>query len=107
MGIILQEQRTKKIFFLLKGADTAIKKKVNKNGDMIVEEADNLARDGLRTLAFCYRMVELDEYKNWKAEYNQALVGGDEKHIEDVLAILESDMTYLGLTGVEDLLQVN
>ena len=107
MGIILQEQKSKKIFFFLKGADTAIKKKVSKNGDMIVEEADNLAREGLRTLAFCYRSVTQKEYDDWKKEYNEAVIRGDEKYTDDVVNILESGMIYIGLTGVEDLLQVS
>lgn len=79
---------------------------MSKNGDMIVEEADNLARDGLRTLAFCYRMLETEEYEKWNSEYSKALVVGEEAYIEDVLGVLESNMIYLGLSGVEDLLQV-
>lgn len=75
-----------------------------KNGDSIVEEADNLARDGLRTLAFCYKEISKQEYDNWNSEYNQALLRGDEENISNVVDMLESGMSYLGLSGVEDLL---
>ena len=47
---------------MLKGADTVIREKVDRNADVVVEEGDNLAKEGLRTLAFCYKFVEEDKY---------------------------------------------
>jgi len=107
MGIILRVCKANRIIYMLKGADTTIKEKVERNGDMVVEEADNLAKEGLRTLAFCYKWVEEAEYAEWK-ERLQAVVNNLSATEEDedrVVSSLEVGMKFVGITGVEDLLQ--
>ena len=58
MGIIVQNNKTKKIMFYLKGADSIMIKKVSiEDGLWIEEEAGNLSKEGLRTLAFSYKSL--------------------------------------------------
>lgn len=107
MGIILKAKSTGKILYFLKGADTVIKEKVDRNGDLVVEEADNLARDGLRTLAFCYKYVEQADYDKWKTRLTEVTtsINATEEQEEKVISELESNMHFIGISGVEDLLQ--
>ena len=58
MGIILKQEDTKRIIFYLKGADTVIKNKVPEvQRGFLLEECESLAREGLRTLCFCQKVL--------------------------------------------------
>ena len=107
MGILLRFEKTGKLVFFLKGADTIIKEKVERNADVVVEEADNLAREGLRTLAFCYKFVEEEDYNAWKSKYLKVTTSlkCTEDDEEAVISELEENMRFIGISGVEDLLQ--
>jgi phospholipid-translocating ATPase len=107
MGIILRVEKTGRIAYLLKGADTMIREKVERNADMVVEEADNLAREGLRTLAFCYKFVEQEDYNRWKTKYQNTTTSMSctEDDEDKVISELEAGMRFIGVSGVEDLLQ--
>ena len=107
MGILLRVNSTGKMIFFLKGADTVVRDKVERNADVVVEEADNLAREGLRTLAFCYKYVEENEYKEWKSKYLRVTssVDNTEDDEDRIISELESGMRFIGVSGVEDLLQ--
>jgi len=51
MGIVVRHEETKRIIFYLKGADSVIQHKVIKvYKSFLLDEAENLAREGLRTL---------------------------------------------------------
>jgi phospholipid-translocating ATPase len=103
----LTQHTQSKILFMLKGADTAIQAKVSRNSDLVVEEADNLAREGLRTLAFCYKWIEEKDYNAWKdkLETVKKSIKATEEEEERVVEELETDMKWVGISGVEDLLQ--
>lgn len=107
MGIVLRIEKTGKLIYFLKGADTVIKEKVDRNADMVIEEADNLAREGLRTLAFCYKFLEEDEYLSWKEKYYKVTTSlhCSEEDEDKVISELEQGMKFIGISGVEDLLQ--
>jgi phospholipid-translocating ATPase len=107
MGIVLRIERTGKLIYFLKGADTVIKEKVERNADVVVEEADNLAREGLRTLAFCYKFLEEDEYLRWKDKYHKVTTSlhCTEEDEDRIISELEQGMKFNGISGVEDLLQ--
>ena len=109
MGIILRIHKTGKLIYMLKGADTTIRDKVERNADMVVEEADNLAREGLRTLAFCYKFVEEADYQAWKQKYTEVTssLNATEDEEDRVISELEVGMKFVGISGVEDLLQEN
>lgn len=109
MGILLRIEKTGKLIYFLKGADTVIKEKVERNADVVVEEADNLAKEGLRTLAFCYKFVEEAEYTAWKQKYQAVTtaINCTEEDEDAVVSELERGMRFIGISGVEDLLQDN
>jgi len=51
MGIIMKHEKTGRIIFYLKGAETVMKEKVKPNQRVVIDEScDNLANEGLRTL---------------------------------------------------------
>jgi phospholipid-translocating ATPase len=73
MGIILKQEDTKRIIFYLKGADTVIKNKVPEvQRGFLLEECESLAREGLRTLCFCQKVLLEPEYLKWAKEFEDA-----------------------------------
>ena len=51
MGIIMKHEKTGRMIFYLKGAETVMKEKVRPNQRVVIDEScDNLANEGLRTL---------------------------------------------------------
>lgn len=51
MGIVVRHNKTGRVIFYLKGAETVMKNKVRPNQRVCIDEAcDNLAMEGLRTL---------------------------------------------------------
>jgi len=73
----------------------------------ILDECEALARTGLRTMVFAQKHFDEDEYMKWKAvwdEANLSLVNRDEK-MRAAANLLEVNMDFVGITGVEDLLQ--
>lgn len=108
MGIIVREEVSKTIMFYLKGADTAIMPKLGSvAASFVAEECENLAKDGLRTLVLCCKILTQKEYDSWKTRLQ--IAAKDLKRREakesEVIDELEKDMELLGVTGVEDLLQ--
>ncbi|KAF5736244.1 hypothetical protein HS088_TW14G00380 [Tripterygium wilfordii] len=100
------------ILLLCKGADSIIFDRLADKG-RIYEEAttshlSNYAEDGLRTLAFAYRKLEVAEYENWNAIFTQAktTIGPErEELLEKVTETVERDLLLLGVAAVEDKLQ--
>ena len=108
MGIVLKHQKTGRLIFYLKGAETVMKAKVRPNQRVVIDEScDNLANEGLRTLVISQKMLSQEFYDNWSRRHEAAK--GDLNNREALVATcleeLESDMELLGVTGVEDRLQ--
>jgi phospholipid-translocating ATPase len=68
MGIIVRNAQTGEIQFLMKGADV-IMMKIVKSSDWLEEECTNLAREGLRTLAFGRRIMTQAQYDDFAQRY--------------------------------------
>lgn len=110
MGIILQHESSGKILFYLKGAEEVMQYKVvERSKHRILEDCENLARDGLRTLVISQREMHPSEYAAWKRDFDlaQRSMADRESQVKAVIEILEHDMEYLAVTGVEDRLQDN
>ena len=78
-----------KVFAFVKGADSVIMKKLAKNGDYeqdTLASLDEFAETGLRTLLFAQKEIS-------------------ESDVQADPATLESGLTLLGASGLEDLLQ--
>ena len=108
MGIILQHEPSGKILFYLKGAEEVMQYKVlERHKHRILEDCENLARDGLRTLVISQREMQSSEYSAWKRDYDtaQRSMSDRDSQVQAITELLEHDMEYLGVTGVEDTLQ--
>jgi phospholipid-translocating ATPase len=108
MGIIVRDKVKNKIEFYMKGADVAMSRIVEAS-DWLEEECGNMAREGLRTLVFGMRTLEDHEYEDWLERYNEAKtsIHDREANVQATIEKLEVGLKLLGLTGVEDKLQVD
>lgn len=106
MGIIVREERSKRIIFYMKGADSVMSSIV-RYSDWLEEETGNMAREGLRTLVFGMRVLQEAEYAEFAQTYARArrAVEGRDALVRRVVDSIECDLELLGVTGVEDKLQ--
>jgi len=108
MGIILKNLETNVITFYLKGADVVMKNLIPevKRG-FLMDECDNLAKEGLRTLVLTQKKLSQEKYEAWKSEYDnaQTTLLNREAAIRQAIDQIEQNMEFLGITGVEDRLQ--
>lgn len=113
MGVIVEEvlygNGGRKLWFYLKGADNAVRERVKTQQDKLSAEENTLvlAIEGLRTLCFARKEISETNYKTFKEQERNNLVGGNRLANEKLVEVLESDMKLLGITGVKDLLQDN
>lgn len=72
-----------------------------------VQAIDDFSTDGLRTLLFGYKWIDLDSYQDWNKRYHKAktsLVNRKEK-TDAAGEEIENNLTILGATAIEDKLQ--
>ncbi|CAK9151504.1 unnamed protein product [Ilex paraguariensis] len=100
------------IFLLSKGADNVIFDKLADNGRTYQQATtmhlENYAEDGLRTMVFAYRKVELTEYERWNSIFTKAkaTIGPErEELLEKASELIEKDLVLVGAVAVEDKLQ--
>jgi phospholipid-translocating ATPase len=67
MGIIVRNQQSGQVRFLMKGADVVMVNIVQ-DSDWLEEECSNLARDGLRTLVFGQRILTEQQLSNFQEQ---------------------------------------
>ena len=75
--------------------------------DKAQKYVDAYAEEGLRTLLLAKKSLSQDYYDQWNERFQQAsseVVGKDEK-VEQVQSEIESGMTLVGSTAIEDRLQ--
>ncbi|EWC44807.1 hypothetical protein DRE_06445 [Drechslerella stenobrocha 248] len=98
------------IWFFQKGADTVMTKIVAAN-DWLEEECGNMAREGLRTLVVGRKRLSLQQYEEFASKYKSASLllssDRDEEMGKVVSGTLEQELELLGVTGVEDRLQLD
>eukprot|EP01133_Synstelium_polycarpum_P015140 gene15140-17919_t len=107
MGIIVRDSEGI-ITFYMKGADAVMAKIVSSN-DWLDEESGNMAREGLRTLAFGKRIMTEDEYAAFLSRYNNAKTQISERaaRVQEAIGTIERNLELIALSGVEDKLQAN
>lgn len=115
MSIIVRHPNTREIIIYTKGADSTIMSSLNPNDDEAVASAasklrqqlHSYARQGLRTLAMARRTLTTLEYETWAQRHNEAELSMEnrERRVRDSYASIESQLTLLGATGIEDKLQ--
>nr|CAG8444524.1 7873_t:CDS:10 [Entrophospora candida] len=109
MSIIVQCPKTNKIILFSKGADNVIfeRLKLGQQFSLTAEHLEEFAKEGLRTLCLGYAEIDPQEYQNWDMEYKKASTALEnrEKEVAKVADKIESNLTLLGATAIEDRLQ--
>ena len=93
------------------GADNVIARKMEKEADELkktLEAVTRYAEDGLRVLMIGYREISEEDYECWKEQYSKAetTLENREELLSKCVAEVETGLTLLGVTAVEDRLQV-
>lgn len=72
-----------------------------------LKDIEDFASSGLRTLCFASRKLDKDFALEWLDKWNDALntVTDRQQHIDSVAQLIETDLKFIGATGVEDRLQ--
>ncbi|KAI3661424.1 hypothetical protein MP638_003897 [Amoeboaphelidium occidentale] len=102
------------IILITKGADSELFNRLNptnaQNHDMMrttPEHVRQFAVDGLRVLAYGYKVLRKEEYDLFHEKYEEAstaIVGRQEK-MEKIADEIEKNLELLGITAIEDQLQ--
>jgi phospholipid-translocating ATPase len=108
MGIILRHEESGRIMFYLKGADTVMKDRVPElQRGFILDECEDMAREGLRTLVFAQKVLTKACYRQFEAQLKEAETSLNRRDqlTRRALELIEKDMELVGISGVEDKLQ--
>jgi phospholipid-transporting ATPase len=100
-------------YLFCKGADSIIfdrlepKSKDSQELKNSLKGLENFASAGLRTLCFASRKLDKDFALEWLDKWNDALntVTDRQEQIDSVAQLIETDLSFIGATGVEDRLQ--
>uniref|UniRef100_A0A672V2J5 Phospholipid-transporting ATPase n=1 Tax=Strigops habroptila TaxID=2489341 RepID=A0A672V2J5_STRHB len=121
MSVVVRHPLTKEIVVYTKGADSVImdmledsakddiskEKKMKRIKEKTQKHLDYYARDGLRTLCIAKKVLNEDDFQKWanfRREAEAAIDNRDELLMETAQH-LETKLTLLGATGIEDRLQ--
>ncbi|XP_032995695.1 probable phospholipid-transporting ATPase VB isoform X1 [Lacerta agilis] len=121
MSVVVRHPHTGEIIVYTKGADSvimdlleepsranlALEKKIRKVRDQTQKHLDFYARDGLRTLCIAKKVLSEDDFQIWanfRREAETAIDNRDELLMQTAQH-LETKLTLLGATGIEDRLQ--
>uniref|UniRef100_A0A5F8GTZ8 Phospholipid-transporting ATPase n=1 Tax=Monodelphis domestica TaxID=13616 RepID=A0A5F8GTZ8_MONDO len=112
MSVIVRHPLTAEIIVYTKGADSVIMDlledpKLRKIRAKTQKHLDWYARDGLRTLCIAKKVLNEDDFQRWanfRHEAEASLDNQDELLMETAQH-LETQLTLLGATGIEDRLQ--
>ncbi|XP_009683886.2 phospholipid-transporting ATPase VB isoform X2 [Struthio camelus] len=121
MSVVVRHPITKEIIVYTKGADSVVmdlledpvkadlntQKRMRRIRDKTQKHLDYYARDGLRTLCIAKKILNEDDFQKWanfRREAEAAIDNRDELLMETAQH-LETKLTLLGATGIEDRLQ--
>ena len=113
MSVILQEPDTGKIVLMCKGADSIIAERLSKKSKASAEYlknqefVDKVADDGLRTLFLAERVLDTGTFNKWYDKKKAAMleVNDREAAVAAVDEEIETELTIVGTTAIEDKLQ--
>ncbi|XP_071670893.1 phospholipid-transporting ATPase VB isoform X2 [Patagioenas fasciata] len=121
MSVVVRHPLSKEIVVYTKGADSVImdlledsakddisaEKRMKRIKEKTQKHLDYYARDGLRTLCIAKKVLNEDDFQKWanfRREAEAAIDNRDELLMETAQH-LETKLTLLGATGIEDRLQ--
>uniref|UniRef100_A0A8B9FGU3 Phospholipid-transporting ATPase n=1 Tax=Amazona collaria TaxID=241587 RepID=A0A8B9FGU3_9PSIT len=121
MSVVVKHPLTKEIVVYTKGADSVImdlledsakddvstEKRMKRIKEKTQKHLDYYARDGLRTLCIAKKVLNEDDFQKW-ANFRreaEAAIDNREELLMETAQHLETKLTLLGATGIEDRLQ--
>jgi magnesium-transporting ATPase (P-type) len=112
-AIIREEDGTIKLY--CKGADSMIIERLKEGSEEseLMTQTNNFlyksSVKGFRTLMMAMRILEEEEYREWKVIFDKAEmdIHHKEKKLAKAYELIEKDLVYLGCSTVEDKLQEN
>ena len=106
---VIAEYPDGSIRVLCKGADSVIlaRSLQCRYTEQTVQQLENYASEGLRTLVYSSRTLSKSEYDSWNNEYQKAMsdISQRDALTEKLAEAIECDLTLLGATAIEDKLQ--
>lgn len=113
MSVLVRHPLTNEVVLYSKGADSTILSSLSSQEDgsvttsKIRQHLQSYARQGLRTLVMAKKSLTVAEYEAWRQTHTEAELAMEnrELRIKNSYASLESHLTVLGATGIEDKLQ--
>ena len=115
MSILVLDPRDNRFKLYVKGADSEIQKRLLEDGQdpLIMKAVEQFTEDaseqGLRTLYFAMKILDEKEVHKFHFELNKTeqVLHKKEERLEEIFSQMESGLTLLGATAVEDRLQEN
>nr|XP_021144917.1 probable phospholipid-transporting ATPase VB [Columba livia]XP_021144918.1 probable phospholipid-transporting ATPase VB [Columba livia]XP_021144920.1 probable phospholipid-transporting ATPase VB [Columba livia]XP_021144921.1 probable phospholipid-transporting ATPase VB [Columba livia]XP_021144922.1 probable phospholipid-transporting ATPase VB [Columba livia]XP_021144923.1 probable phospholipid-transporting ATPase VB [Columba livia] len=121
MSVVVRHPLSKEIVVYTKGADSVImdlledsakddisaEKRMKRIKEKTQKHLDYYARDGLRTLCIAKKVLNEDDFQKW-ANFRreaEAAIDNREELLMETAQHLETKLTLLGATGIEDRLQ--
>ncbi|KAI6214393.1 Phospholipid-transporting ATPase [Aphelenchoides besseyi] len=111
MSVIVRT-KDEKVRLYCKGADTMVMARIREDTSDLLRQAtmqhlDKFAADGLRTLCVGYKDVDADYVLEWMERQQEAAldVKNKDERLVELYEEIESGMTLLGATAIEDKLQ--
>eukprot|EP00347_Sterkiella_histriomuscorum_P010576 403375747 len=111
MSVIVRDSQGQIVMYT-KGADSIISQRLDKSirnhNQITMDYATQYAREGLRTLILCKKVIEQQEYDQW---YNQIYLAafnrdvGRDQALEQAYEQIEQRLCVIGCTAIEDKLQ--
>ncbi|KAM3925381.1 phospholipid-transporting ATPase VB [Leptodactylus fuscus] len=121
MSVVVRHPITREIIVYTKGADSVIMDLLDDPAKANISEGKNLrriqsrtqrhldwyARDGLRTLCIAKKVLSEEDFERWSnfREEAEAAIDNREELLMETAEHLETNLTLLGATGIEDRLQ--
>ncbi|XP_040297928.1 phospholipid-transporting ATPase VB isoform X1 [Bufo bufo] len=121
MSVVVRHPITREIVVYTKGADSVIMDLLDDPAKANISEGKNLrriqsrtqrhldwyARDGLRTLCIAKKVLSEEDFERWSnfREEAEAAIDNREELLMETAQHLETNLTLLGATGIEDRLQ--
>lgn len=108
MSVVIFDPQSGKHFIVTKGADSVVLPLCFTEIEAAVQCVKDFSFDGLRTLCFAYKELENEEFEAWYEQWNEAVntIGSQrQERLDSCIKAVESDLNFLGVSGIEDLLQ--
>lgn len=110
-SILVQNRETSKFIYYAKGAEIVLEPLIqDSQKPLLIEFCEQLAVEGLRTLVFAQKVLTPEMVDEFMVLYEEAQGSDPEERemiLQEALRVIENDMNFLGVSGVEEFLQDN